>query len=143
MARNLINDGPSPLKLLPFFKIVKADSIMRRSLFFVLVIFSGAGFWTLTGWLLEAPATQQNLPAWYRYQEGDPLDPYSYSLTHFTPDCEGSGTLCAVFAPADGRDPSRPDAASLASISEQSDHFRKAIPGLVMLQPAASDASPP
>jgi hypothetical protein len=116
---------------------------MKRSLFFVLVIFSGAGFWSVTGWLLDSSAGHAPLPAWYRYQEGDPLDPYSYSLTHFTPDCEGNGPLCAVFAPADERDPSRPDAASLARISEQSDHFRKAIPGLVMLQPGSSDASPP
>ncbi|HSC54484.1 MAG TPA: hypothetical protein VLC98_12715 [Phnomibacter sp.] len=116
---------------------------MRRSIFFMLVIFSGAGFWSITGWLLEAPASPEKLPAWYRYQEGDPLDPYSYSLTHFTPDCEGSGSLCAVFAPADKRDDSRPDAASLARISEQSDHFRKSIPGLVMLQPQSSLAASP
>jgi len=116
---------------------------MKRSLYFVLVIFTGAGFWSVTGWLLGPPADNEKQPAWYRYQEGDPRDPYGYGLTPFTPNCEGSGSFCAVFAPADQRDASRPDAASLAKISEQSDHFRKAIAGLVMPQPAASDASPP
>lgn len=107
---------------------------MRRSLFFVLVICSGAGFWTITGWLMDATNQAEKAPAWYRYHEGDPLDPYSYSLTHFTPDCDGGGGLCAVFAPGDSRDATRPDALALARLSEQSDHFRKNIPGLVLLQ---------
>jgi hypothetical protein len=109
----------------------------------LLVIFSGAGFWTITALVMEPPVSNSSTAAWYLYQEGDPLDPYSYSLTHFTPDCEGDGSLCAVYARCDETDPSRPLASSLSSISEQSDHFRKAIPGLVLLQPQFADSSPP
>ena len=113
---------------------------MNRKIVPVIVLVSSAGLFSLISIVINPTVVISR--AWFVYQKGDPLNPQSYTRAIGSPECHGSGRLCAVYAEVSADNQYQPGFKSLEELAAQSSNFSREVPGLVSHRDANEPPGP-